>query len=76
MPFDATRSAAVDASLEILSPNQVAAVRAAIARLIAEDPALFPYDVAEHIYHWENCTLTFHWLNAEVVVITGFSWRK
>lgn len=76
MPFDATCSPPVEASLAVLSPDQVNAVRAAIARLIAEDPSLFPYGVGEHSYHAENCTLTFRWLNAEVVMITRFSWWK
>ena len=53
------------------------AVQSAISELLDEHPLRFPYDQSEHEYvAANNCSLTFHWLNAEVVMITRFSWRR
>ena len=75
VPFDAFKDDALDQAIELLSPETQAGVQAAIDRLRQEDVSLFPYERAEHTYEAGPYTLTFRWENAEVIRITGLTWR-
>lgn len=76
MPFDAFKDDALDQAIALLSPEAQAGVQAAIDRLKEEDVSLFPYERAEHTYQAGAYTLTFRWENAEVIRITGLTWRS
>lgn len=77
MPFDARVDLTVRQAIDLLPPFMKEPVQTAISELMEESPLHFPYGQTEHEYVAVNgCSLTFHWLNAEVVMITRFSWRK
>lgn len=77
VPFDARVDLAVRRAIDLLPLEMKGAVQSAISELLDEHPLRFPYDQSEHEYvAANNCSLTFHWLNAEVVMITRFSWRR